>query len=72
MKDLMNNVVSDDRCDTEESFYISILTEKGNVDQIRKIFSSKEKTIGNEGRTMCYFKVNQNDKFSTCVLHWSF
>ena len=58
MEDLTNNVVSDGRCNKEESFSISILTEKENVDQIRKIFNSKEKVIGNEGRTMCYFKVS--------------
>ena len=58
MEDLINNVVSDGRCNKEESFYISILTEKENVDQIRKIFNSKEKVIVNEGRAMCYFKVS--------------
>ena len=55
----MNDTVFDDIvCSTEESFYISILTEKGNTDEISKIFGRKEKAIGNKGKAMCYFKVS--------------
>ena len=47
-----------DFVNSERPFYIAILTEMEEVDEIKKIFNREVRTQGNEKEAICYFKVN--------------
>ena len=46
----------------ERSFCVAILTEMGDIDEIRKIFKREMQIQGNEKETLCYFKVTSKVK----------
>ena len=41
----------------DKPFYIAILTESEEIDEIKKVFKRETEVHGNERRAICYFKV---------------
>ena len=52
-----NPVVVDSAFEFERPFYIAILTEMEEVDEIKKVFKREMNFRGSEKEAICYFKV---------------